>query len=213
MKEKIKKAALRLFLKYGPKRATIDDVIWELQISKKLFYEHFENKEQLIYEIFTEVIEEAKSKLSKIEHGHSENLFLLMAWQYQFYQYLKQYSEPCVYEINKYYEPVTAQYQLFRKNVVFKRLITFAKKAQKEGVISKDVDLRVFVELQLYLLEDLLFGRLNELNKLSEAEKDRYAEQIIMNNVRGTINSGQREEFEISRDKVKKYEGSKSRLF
>ncbi|UII28364.1 TetR/AcrR family transcriptional regulator [Fulvivirga maritima] len=210
MKEKIKNAALGLFLKYGPKRTTIDDVIWELQISKKLFYENYENKEELISEIFTEVISEAKADFCKIQDENNDSLFLLMAWQYQFYHYLKQYSEPCIYELNKYYSHLRVQYISFRQNLVFKNMMKVAQSSQQQGIIAQHVNLRIFVELQLYLLEELLFGRFRENNRLNDREQDEYVNHIITSHCKGIISKNHFDKFENCRDKVEeKYEGNK----
>ncbi len=48
MKEKILKTAGDLFLKYGFKSVTMDDIANEMAISKKTIYQHFKNKTKLI---------------------------------------------------------------------------------------------------------------------------------------------------------------------
>ena len=48
MKEKIIKKAEELFLTYGFKSVTMDDIANEMAISKKTIYQHFRNKTKLI---------------------------------------------------------------------------------------------------------------------------------------------------------------------
>lgn len=50
----IQKTAAKLFLKYGLRSVSIDDICNELRISKKTFYAHFNQKEELIESVLTE---------------------------------------------------------------------------------------------------------------------------------------------------------------
>jgi|GEM_PF-140991 len=50
----IKKTAAKLFLKYGLRSVSIDDICNELRISKKTFYAHFSQKEALIESVLME---------------------------------------------------------------------------------------------------------------------------------------------------------------
>ena len=48
MKEKILQKAIELFINYGFKSVTMDDIASEMHISKKTIYSHFSNKTQLV---------------------------------------------------------------------------------------------------------------------------------------------------------------------
>ena len=48
MKEKILKKAIDLFINFGFKSVTMDDLASEMHISKKTIYSHFNNKTKLV---------------------------------------------------------------------------------------------------------------------------------------------------------------------
>ena len=48
MKEKILKKAIDLFINFGFKSVTMDDIASEMHISKKTIYSHFNNKTKLV---------------------------------------------------------------------------------------------------------------------------------------------------------------------
>ena len=48
MKEEIVEQAIRLFLQYGFKSITMDEIAQQMHISKKTIYAHFSNKEVLV---------------------------------------------------------------------------------------------------------------------------------------------------------------------
>lgn len=50
-KERILKIAEQLFLKFGIRNVTMDEIASELGISKKTIYQHFEDKDAIVHEI------------------------------------------------------------------------------------------------------------------------------------------------------------------
>jgi AcrR family transcriptional regulator len=65
IRKNIQKTATKLFLKYGLRSVSIDDICNELHISKKTFYTHFTQKEALI----DSVISEHNNKMVKRREG------------------------------------------------------------------------------------------------------------------------------------------------
>ena len=50
MEKEIVKQAISLFLQYGFKSVTMDDIAQHMGVSKKTIYVHFQKKEQLVLE-------------------------------------------------------------------------------------------------------------------------------------------------------------------
>ena len=57
MKGKILTAARKLFLKFGYRTATMDDIAEDLGISKKTLYEHYNSKNKLIEDVVHNIFE------------------------------------------------------------------------------------------------------------------------------------------------------------
>ncbi len=55
-KEKILLGAKKLFLRLGLRNVTLDDICRELGISKKTLYLHFEDKNDLVKQIFEQLL-------------------------------------------------------------------------------------------------------------------------------------------------------------
>ncbi len=55
VRDKILKTASDLFLKYGLRSVSIDDICNELHISKKTFYAHFKQKEELVESLLAQM--------------------------------------------------------------------------------------------------------------------------------------------------------------
>ena len=77
MREKIVIKAKEMFLKLGFKSITMDDIAFEMGISKKTIYKYFSNKELLIEEstqmVHEEVRETIESTVAKNHNAIEEN--------------------------------------------------------------------------------------------------------------------------------------------
>jgi len=68
LRKNIQKTATKLFLKYGLRSVSIDDICNELRISKKTFYTQFGQKEELIDSVLMEHNEKRFKKQENIVH-------------------------------------------------------------------------------------------------------------------------------------------------
>ena len=106
MKEEIIIKAMEMFLTYGFKSITMDDLANEMGISKKTIYTHFRNKTQLVeegalylYERISEGIQEILAKnLNPIEELYDIKKFVM--------QFLKNEKTAPQYQLHKYYPQV-----------------------------------------------------------------------------------------------------------
>lgn len=106
MREKIVIKAKEMFLKLGFKSITMDDIAFEMGISKKTIYKYFSNKELLIEEstqmVHEEVRETIESTVAKYHNAIEENFEIRRMFKEMF-----KYSETSpVYQLKKHYPEV-----------------------------------------------------------------------------------------------------------
>ena len=106
MREKIVIKAKEMFLKLGFKSITMDDIAFEMGISKKTIYKYFSNKELLIEEstqmVHQEVRETIESTVAKNHNAIEENFEIRRMFKEMF-----KYSETSpVYQLKKHYPEV-----------------------------------------------------------------------------------------------------------
>ena len=106
MREKIVIKAKEMFLKLGFKSITMDDIAFEMGISKKTIYKYFSNKELLIEEstqmVHEEVRETIESTVAKNHNAIEENFEIRRMFKEMF-----KYSETSpVYQLKKHYPEV-----------------------------------------------------------------------------------------------------------
>ena len=72
MKERIQQKAEELFRRYGIRSVTMDEIAGQLGISKKTIYQFYEDKDELVKDIFKAITDHNKEKCIQIRSS-SEN--------------------------------------------------------------------------------------------------------------------------------------------
>ncbi len=106
MKEKILEKAIDMFLNYGFKSVTMDDLAQEMAISKKTIYSHFKNKTQLVQETTSEMftsISEGIDAICALEKNPIEELYDIKKFVLL---HLKGEKSSPQYQLQKYYPKI-----------------------------------------------------------------------------------------------------------
>jgi len=106
MKEDILKTAAELFLTYGFKSVTMDDIANAMGISKKTVYQHFENKNDLVEEttlFMFKLISEGIEDIRKEERNPIEEIFEIKRF---LMRNLKDEKSSPQYQLEKYYPKI-----------------------------------------------------------------------------------------------------------
>ena len=135
MREKILHKAADLFLSYGFKSVTMDDIANAIGISKKTIYQHFDNKTKLVeavtFNLFDLICDGidciCETSVNPIEELYDIKMFVM--------NHLKNEKASPQYQLQKYYPQI---YQLLRKKQFDKM-----HESVRES-LAKGIDLDVF---------------------------------------------------------------------
>ena len=140
MKEKILEKAGEIFVKYGVKRVTMDDIANSLSISKKTIYKYFRNKEKLIDETATymhAILHENINQVCELGYNAIEENFRIKEVFKEMFQNL---NDSPVYQLKKYY-PKTYDKIIAYEFTIFKDCITNnIEKGINEGLYIENID-------------------------------------------------------------------------
>ena len=92
-----------MFLKYGIKSITMDDISKELGISKKTLYQFVENKADLIDKIILQFIQAEKDDFFKIHSTAKDPIEELLLVAKHVVQHFRKLRPTAVYDLKKYY--------------------------------------------------------------------------------------------------------------
>lgn len=139
-KERILKHARSLFMKYGIKSITLDEIAKDLGISKKTIYQYFQNKASIVYEVTEAYFEEEQQEIEHIEtlaENAIDELIKICVWTSRA---LENMSPRLVYEIAKYYPKAFEIQHRYITSFVFEKLKENVQRGITEGLYRKELD-------------------------------------------------------------------------
>jgi len=152
MKEIISKVS-ELYLKYGIKSVTMDDVARELGISKKTLYLHFKDKDELVKKVVDLHLfgmhEDMKNLVPKNVNAIEELLFVSKFIT----QYFNKINPSVTYDLQKYYPEVWKNIATNRREHIYERIIDNMKRGMKEGLYRQDIHIDIIAHFYLFRME------------------------------------------------------------
>lgn len=154
-KQKIEQVAKELFLKYGFKKVTVDEICRKAHVSRKTYYTFYENKNALVLYIVDEISRQSLKDFSALIDGpgsFAEKMSKAMELKFEFsksmsMEFIADIFDPAATEIMEYWKNVMQESMLL--------LMNFLKDGQLKGEMNPDLNLN-FVLWFYAKMSDLL---------------------------------------------------------
>ncbi len=144
-----------LFLKYGIKSVTMDDVARELGISKKTLYQYVDDKADLIKKVMEFELDKNKEcYLSLISRGRNAIEELFEVHKYLGEQ-IKRFSPSFAYDLKKYYPEILKHVHQVQRENMTDVLLENIRKGKKDGLYRAELKEEVIVKIQVSRIESL----------------------------------------------------------
>lgn len=160
IKERLLNNCLEMFLRYGTKSISIDDITYQLGVSKKTFYQYFKNKEEAIKGIVHEIITHSLNTNKGVLEEQTDALEKLS----KIYEALLLQFANCnprfLFDLRKYN---TEAYELLTefRDTEFKSMIeSLIRQGKAEGYFKKNIDEQLFFRLHLNRINAVIEGTL-----------------------------------------------------
>lgn len=156
MEERIITKFKELIFKRGIRSVSIDDLVREMKISKKTFYQYFSGKEQLVEKLLKKHLNEHKSIIEQI-HEESEDVIKELLLIMQCSTHMLTQINPMVFEdLRIHYHKAWKRFEEFKQEYVIGRIMKTLEKGQKQGLIRKEIPLQLMAQLRLKEIELLM---------------------------------------------------------
>jgi transcriptional regulator with XRE-family HTH domain len=171
-----------LYMKYGIKSITMDDVARELGISKKTLYQYVTDKDDLVGKFIDNEISLRQEEICKcfgIGYNAIEELFEISIFMNKM---MRDQNPATEYDLKKYY-PVHYQKTVkARREGIYEYILINLKKGVKEGLYREEMNKEIIAKLYLSRIED---SHINELFTKEEFASIRLFVEILTYHVRG----------------------------
>ena len=138
-----------LFLRFGIKSITMDDVAADLGISKKTLYQMVQSKDELVVKVLENHISRETTKclqLSSVAQNAIEEIFIILdANTHE----LAQMKTNIINDLQKYHREAWLLIRGFQYEFVFKVIRENLVRGRREGLYREDFDIEIIAKLHL----------------------------------------------------------------
>jgi len=138
-----------LFMKYGIKSLTMDDVAADLRISKKTLYQWFASKDDLVFKVLSHHISREKSQCLELATTAPNAIEEILTLLDMNSQEMNQMKTNVVYDLQKYHPKAWEMLRKFQHDFVYKIVKQNIVRGREEGLYREDFDIDIIAKLHL----------------------------------------------------------------
>ncbi|GHN03049.1 TetR family transcriptional regulator [Cytophagales bacterium WSM2-2] len=169
-KEKILKGATDLFIKYGIRSISMDDIARHLTVSKKTLYQHFVDKDELVTTVLHSHLEEQKKIFEQISQD-SENAIDELHRLGECLRKQVQDSNPSVlFDIQKFHPKAWAIWVEYKKDFIRCSVVRNVVQGIKDGHFRPEMNPEIFASYRLAAIETVHDERIFPKDKFNMTE-------------------------------------------
>ncbi|GGD54386.1 TetR family transcriptional regulator [Emticicia aquatilis] len=149
VRERILKTAEELFMKFGIRSVTMDEIASELGISKKTIYMHFEDKDAIVHEVATfrmsceqDISEQIWKEAENPIHEVVKEIEMLKT-------HVAALNPVVIYDLKKYYPKTWAVFQQHKQTIFLDITRRNLQEGVKQGLYRPEINIEVLSRLRM----------------------------------------------------------------
>lgn len=173
MEEKVKEiiaSATEVFLRFGFKNVSMDDMAKELRMSKKTLYKYFSDKNDLVQQAISVGIEMDRYEITEKISMASNAIEELLGVADHIAVKMKQAHPSIFFELEKYYPESWALFVEFRETFTCSCMLENLHRGIKEGLYRENINTEVVAKFFIDILDSVFKQSLDINQQLSFVE-------------------------------------------
>lgn len=156
MENRIIIAAQGLFLRYGIRSVTMEDIAKELGISKKTIYQHFSDKDNLVSRVTDYMLSMEQTKIEVIQKEAKNPIEEQVFNSTMMREMLENINPVLFFDIKKYHPKSWSKYLVFKK-VILETVKRNLIEGIEQNLYRKEINVEVLSKLRVETV-DLVFN-------------------------------------------------------
>jgi AcrR family transcriptional regulator len=181
-REKILRKSESMFMRYGIRSVTMDDIAKELGISKKTLYQYVDNKADLIQQIILQFIDQQKQSIDLIREEAGDAIEELLNLARHVITVHRCFRPVTLYDLRKYYQDTWNHMERLKQERIIQMIFENLEKGRTQGLYRSDFDPRIIARIfasKIQMLED------EELFPPSEYDKEVLFREFFLYHIHG----------------------------
>jgi AcrR family transcriptional regulator len=162
-KENIIEASHDLFMRFGIKSVTMDDIAKHMSISKKTIYQYFRDKNDLVLMVTKSHLEREKKEIEIIKEQTSNAVETLIEESLCLRKNITDMNPSVLFDLKKHHKEAWELYLQSKETVYIKSLMQTLERGIAEGYFRPEIDPEILAVLRVeqiqMSLESLIYPR------------------------------------------------------
>jgi TetR/AcrR family transcriptional regulator, cholesterol catabolism regulator len=189
-----------MYMRYGIKSVTMDDVSHELGISKKTLYQYVKDKSELVTLVIDEEMEVHSKSFSNLFGSGLNAIEELVEVHKGVIKIMKEHNPSVEYDLKKYYPEQYERIISMRRERMYNNVLNNLIKGKQEGLYRSEIDEVIIAKLQLLRIENTFD---NPFFSAEEMTSDKAFREMFIYHLRGIASE---KGLEILKEKLKELE-------
>jgi len=153
IKKKILKGAESLFMKYGVRSISMDDIARHLSVSKKTLYQHFADKEDIVTMTCQSHIEGIWKEFQDIKNNSKNAIDELAKISLCLKQNSEEMNPSLLFDLQKYHPRAWAVWLNHKNKFIRESVVRNLRQGIEEGYFRAEIDMEVIATMRLELVQ------------------------------------------------------------
>jgi AcrR family transcriptional regulator len=171
-----------LYLKYGIKSITMDDVARELGISKKTLYQYVTDKTDLVAKVLDVEISKRAGDFNINSCRGEDAIDEMIMVNFHVIKMLKEYNPSTAYDLKKYYPDLYRKFYESRHQKMYEWIFNNLTRGKTENLYRKEINEEIIAKLYVYRNEVIIE---NDQFDLNEYTSPKFFREMLIYHIRG----------------------------
>jgi AcrR family transcriptional regulator len=141
--------ATEQFARFGVRAITMEDIARLAGISKKTIYQEFEDKRDLVKEVFSNILEEDRKKLAFILETGDGVIEHLVQTSKMMRERLSSINPMVILEVQKYFPEAWKMFETFKGNTIQTDLVNVLERGKDLGYFRIEIDSQILARVRM----------------------------------------------------------------
>lgn len=170
MREKILSTADALFVRFGVKGVTMDDIAKELAISKKTIYQYFQDKRELVKVCTIRQCAQRDENFEKIQGMANNAIDELVLISEAIRENILDLNPMLLLEVKKYYPEAWKIFLKFKENNFYRSLVKTIERGKLEGYFREEINAKILAVMRMQQMQDVFEAMVYPKDKFTYQE-------------------------------------------
>jgi TetR/AcrR family transcriptional regulator, cholesterol catabolism regulator len=170
IRQNIITTAEEMFIRWGFKRVTMDDIAREMSISKKTIYQFFKDKNEMVCAVTEEHLRKEEEMMEQLERESENVIDFLVKITGMIRQHIARVNPSAIMDLQRHYPEGWKIFVHYKTRVFHQSMVRTLERGMKEGYFREDLNPEIVALLRLEQVQLCFDDRVFPRNRFDMTE-------------------------------------------